>query len=295
MATKIIPLIPKHTVYVEPFCGGATILFKKPWPNVTNTDHYREIINDKDSNLINFYHVLRDKEKGPELVERLQLTLYSEIEHKNAKDLESGSDIDRAWAYYVNIRQSFSNALNAGWRRSVYSRNEAATWANKIASLPSYLDRMVSVQVACQDAITIIRQFDSPQTFFYCDPPYPNAHQGHYDGYSIEDFKNLVTALDNCQGSFLLSNYDQPEINIPADWDRFEFSAHASASGRGSVGADRSRKATSEELGNRKRFEVVWRRFNRVPVRPEIQKLYDSGKFDCFASNLDHDILKGLL
>lgn len=60
MAKNIIPLIPQHTVYVEPFCGGATILFKKPWPNVTNTHHYREVINDLDNNLIYFFKTLRD-------------------------------------------------------------------------------------------------------------------------------------------------------------------------------------------------------------------------------------------
>lgn len=52
MASKIIPYIPKHTVYVEPFCGSATILFKKPWPNVTNTHHYREYINDTNKCLL---------------------------------------------------------------------------------------------------------------------------------------------------------------------------------------------------------------------------------------------------
>jgi hypothetical protein len=89
-----------------------------------------------------------------------------------------------------------------------------------------------------------------------------------------------VSTLDNCQGSFLLSNYDQG-IEMPADWERFEFGANSSSHGR--VGHDRSQKA-DESGKNRKRTEVVWRRFNRVPVREEIQKLYNSGAFDCFAS-----------
>ena len=58
MAHNVIPLLPKHTVYVEPFCGGATIMFKKPWPAVSNRDHYREVINDHDERLINFYRAL---------------------------------------------------------------------------------------------------------------------------------------------------------------------------------------------------------------------------------------------
>jgi len=280
-AANIVPLIPKHTVYVEPFAGGAAVFFAKPWPEVGTSTHYREYLNDKDERLINLYRVLQTPEKREALVERLSLTLFSETEYAKAKDLESESDVDRAWAYYVNIQQSFINQLNGGWGRGVYSRNLQATWAKKVARLPEYLDRMSSVGVTCDDALTIIQQLDSPQTFFYCDPPYPGAHQGHYDGYTVEDFQTLVETLNQCQGSFLLSNYEQPSVTMPDDWERFEFDATASSRGRG--GYDRSQKRDESDQ-NRQRTEVVWRRFNRVKPRPEILSLYASGAFACFAS-----------
>lgn len=281
MACKIVPLIPRHTVYVEPFAGGAAIFFAKPWPDVSGNNHYREYLNDKDERLINFYRILQTSEKRDALIERLSLTLFSEAEHAKAKDLESGNEIDRAWAYYVNIQQSFSSTLNRGWGRGVYAQNQQATWVNKVSRLPEYLIRMASVGITCQDALKVIEQLDSPQTFFYCDPPYVGTDAGHYKGYSIKDFQSLIDALDKCQGSFILSNYDQSEAKIPDDWERFEF--HATNHSRGRVGYDRSKKA-DESHQNRKRTEVVWRRFNRVQVRPEIQALYDSGAFDCFAS-----------
>lgn len=279
MSSKIVPLIPKHTVYVEPFAGGAAVFFAKPWPQVTNKNHYREYLNDKDERIINFYRVLQTPVKRDELIERLQMTLYSEAEHKKAKELDNGTDVDRAWAYYVNSQQSFSNVLNTGWSRGIYGRTLQATWANKIAELPQYLHRMASVGIACQDALTIIKQYDSPQTFFYCDPPYPNANQGHYAGYTLQDFQTLVDTLNQCQGSFILSNYDQPDAIIPTDWQRIEFTATASSQRR--VGYDRSKKE-DESSQNRQRTEVLWRRLNRVPVREEIAKLYASGAYDCF-------------
>jgi DNA adenine methylase len=277
MASKIVPLIPKHTVYVEPFAGGATILFAKPWPDVSNADHYREVINDTNRNVTNFFSVLRDN--GKELCDKLALTLYDETEHKIAKDLNTECQIENARRFYVNVQQSFANKINSGWRRGVFGGNLAASWATSVERLPQYIDRMRSVHISCQDALKCIKQWDSPQTFFYCDPPYPNADQGHYKGYTIEDFQALVKTLDECHGSFLLSNYDQN--CIPQDWERFEFSAVASSRGRG--GYDRSKKMDESEQ-NRKRTEVVWRRFNRTPVRKEIQELYDSGKFNCFVS-----------
>jgi DNA adenine methylase len=177
--------------------------------------------------------------------------------------------------------QSFAGKIDAGWGRSVFSQNRAASNFNKVAQLPEYLDRMGAVHFSNQDALKVIRQWDSPQTFFYCDPPYPGANQGHYEGYTIEDFANLVKTLDNCQGSFILSNYEQP--GVPIDWERFEFSAHCSVTRKGKVGVDRSKKA--ESLEGRKRIEIAWRRFNRVAVRPEIKKLYETGKYDCFGGD----------
>ena len=278
MASKIVPLIPQHTVYVEPFAGGAAVFFAKPWPKVTSNNHYREVLNDKDQRIINFYQQLRDN--GQALCDKLQLTQYSEAEHKLAKDLDCEDKLEAARRYYTNSQQSFANKVNAGWGRSVYGQNSAATWANKVNQLPEYIDRMASVHIACDDALKVIKQWDSPQTFFYCDPPYPGTDCGHYCGYTIADFQALVDTLKDAQGSFILSNYDQPQVMIPDDWERFEF--EATASSRGRVGYDRSKKMDESEQ-NRKRTEVVWRRFNRVPVREEIQKLYDSGAYDCFA------------
>lgn len=277
MASKIVPLIPKHTVYVEPFCGGATILFAKPWPNVSSIAHYREIINDYDKNIITFFKILRDR--GDELCEKISLTLYSEEEYKISKNFDCEDDLEKARRYFVNIQQSFSNNLNGGWGRNVFSRNNAATWQNKINHLNDYIERMQNIYISCDDALKVIKQWDSPQTFFYCDPPYPGANQGHYKGYNIQDFKNLIDTLDYCQGSFLLSNYEQKDVLIPPHWEKFEFDAVASSRGR--VNYDRSKKMDESDQ-NRKRKEIVWRRFNRVPVREEIQALYDSGKFNCF-------------
>jgi DNA adenine methylase len=281
MVHNILPLIPKHTVYVEPFAGGAAVFFAKPWPNTENSHHYREVLNDKDEHLINFYRVLQTPEKREALIDRLSLTLYSEAEYAKSKDLENGDEVQRAWAYFVNINTSFSNKLNGGWGRQVFARNSAATWVQRVERLSEYLERMSSVYIACDDALTVIRQWDSPQTFFYCDPPYPGTECGHYGGYTVEDFQALVSTLNECQGSFILSNYEQAGANIPDDWERFEFEATMSSKGR--VGYDRSKKA-DESHQNRERTEVVWRRFNRVPMRDEIKRLYASGAFDCFAS-----------
>ena len=63
MVSKILPLIPKHTVYIEPFFGGGSVFFRKPYPAISDNSHYREVINDFDERAINFFRVLQDKNK----------------------------------------------------------------------------------------------------------------------------------------------------------------------------------------------------------------------------------------
>jgi len=272
MAPNIIPLIPHHTVYVEPFAGGLAILFMKPTPIVTNTDNYREVVNDLDGRIINFYRVMQDKRKAVELKRMIKYTLYSKAEHTKSNDLiksGEGSDVLQAWALYVNLNCSFANVIGKGWGFSVLGRNSPETWKLKRSHLLNFGNRFEGVYIENSDAIEVIKRWDSPHTFFYCDPPYPETNQGHYGGYTVEQFQKLVNALEAAQGSFMLSNYDQPSISIPEDWERHEFKATMSASNH------------KDGIKN-ERTEVIWRRFNRVPVRDDIAKLYASGNYDCF-------------
>jgi len=290
MSSKIIPLIPKHTVYVEPFAGGASVFFAKPWPDVSNSDHYREALNDLNGEIVNLYRCFQDKTLASELIHRLQFNLYSRAEYSLAREIYKNptahSQIDRAWATYVNAEMSFAGKMSGGWGTAVFTANLASTWAKKVSRLTDYLERMSSVYIEQDDALKVIERWDSPQTFFYCDPPYPGANQGHYSGYSHEDFNRLINTLHNCQGSFLLSCYGFENSHR---WREFKFEAHCTASGQGMAGKgrDKSRAATSAEQGNRKRVEHVYFRTNSKPVRSEIQALFDSGKFDCFTGGQD--------
>ncbi len=265
MASKIIPLIPQHTVYVEPFCGGATILFAKGSVFTGNNDHYREVINDTNQDVINFFEVCRDR--GEELQHLLDYSLYSQEEHRRAKAYNGDDKLWKAYYFFVNINQSFANKIHGGWGTSVCGCNYAKAYKNKI-NITQVIDRLKSCYITSEDALACIKRWDSPQTFFYCDPPYPNTDQGHYSGYSQQDFENLIETLKSCQGSFILSCYHNDAV--PQDWERFEFDASCSASNTNAGGH------------RQKRTEVVWRRFNTVEPRPEIIEIYKKKPFQRF-------------
>ncbi|MDR2551856.1 MAG: DNA adenine methylase [Treponema sp.] len=70
-----------------------------------------------------------------------------------------------------------------------------------------YAARLQRVQIECRDALRIIESRDTAETFFYLDPPYVGSDQGHYDGYSQEDFDALLALLEGLKGRFLLSSF----------------------------------------------------------------------------------------
>lgn len=272
MAHKIVPLIPKHINYVEPFFGGGAVFFSKPFPKITNSGHYKEIINDKDQRLIRFYRVFQNRYE--DLYELLDKTLYSKVEYQKSKMILNGEimvdEVWFAWAYFVNIQQSFASQLLGGWGFSSSAINHASVWRNKVEGLARFKDRMGKTVIECDDALKVIQKWDSPHSFFYCDPPYPRTDQGHYEGFALKDYENLIEVLDSSEGSFLLSNYEQ-DVSIPNDWEKFEFSAVMSCTN------GRHRKKH-----NTKRTEIVYRRLNKKALSEENRKILAKPAFDCF-------------
>lgn len=262
IASKIVERMPGHTCYVEPFFGGGAVLFRKGYPSVTNADNYREVINDRDQELVGFWRALRD---DPDLLRQLQALPYSKAIYDEAVSLK-GTAKDKPWAKYVRICQAFANIECNGWVRNKPrargdEKNAPASWMNRTAiHLPAASERLQGAYIECSGALGVIKQWDTPYTLHYCDPPYPGAAQGHYSGYTLKDLQDLVDCLAECKGSIMLSNYDQPGLTVPDDWARVEFSAFSSAS----LGSSRSSGARTEVLWIKDRSsscpnqEILW-------------------------------------
>lgn len=209
MAKHIVPLLPKHNLYCEPFCGGAAIFFAKEKSNV-------EVLNDTNRELINFYRVVQN-EFG--LLEReIQISLHSRDLHRKASVIynhpDMFTDVKRAWALWVLSAQGFAGQLDSSWGFDVSKNSTPKKVANKRDAFSLDLAiRLQDVQLECADALYIIRSRDRAESFFYCDPPYYNSDMGHYDGYSLTDFRELLDALSQIKGKFMLSSYPSPVLS----------------------------------------------------------------------------------
>ena len=203
LATKICSLIPEHTLYSEPFIGGGAIFFaKEPSPI--------EVLNDTNKELINFYKVVQNDFVS--LEKEIRITLHSRDLHRKASVIYNNpdmfSEIKRAWAVWLLSSQSFCAQLDGTFG---YDKSKNTTTKKVINKRDSFTEelaiRLQNVQLECADALYVIRSRDTLNSFFYCDPPYFNSDCGHYNGYTEQDFENLLITLSKIEGKFLLSSY----------------------------------------------------------------------------------------
>ncbi|CAN5428285.1 DNA adenine methylase [soil metagenome] len=243
LAAKIVAMIPQHNLYCEPFIGGAAVFFTKPPSPV-------EVINDTNKELINFYQIVQNDFVS--LEKEIRITLHSRDQHRKAQVIYANpdmfSEIKRAWALWVLASQSFSSGLDKAWGYDISRNTTSKKISNKRASFTEdYAIRLQNVQIECTDALRIINSRDNENAFFYCDPPYYNSNCGHYDGYSLQDFTNLLDALANTKGKFILSSYPSPvlkQYTATHGWNTITFESTVSVANNSS----KPRKAKTEVL-----------------------------------------------
>lgn len=233
LVPKLLKLIPPHRVYNEPFFGGGALFFAKPSSSV-------ESINDINDNMVNFYKQV--KRDFPKLVDEIEVTLFSEWQHKQAKELWlNGADknkIERAWAVFVLSHQSFSGMLGESWAYS-RSRNQAEYFKRVKRNFDeNYTKRLERTQIFCRDAIDVITAMDSPDTFHFIDPPYINTDCAHYEGYTVDDFNRLLNTVSSIKGKFLLTTFPTDILATQTaknGWITIKNEMHKSAGGLGAT------------------------------------------------------------
>jgi DNA adenine methylase len=223
MAKSIVSQFPPHTTFVDVFGGSAAILLaKEPSPV--------EVYNDIHSGLVTLFRVLRDPELFPQFEWLCQLTLYSreEMEHCRASWQTESDQVTKAWMFFVATRQGFvgSGAWAYGVVPDKSGKNQnVQRWLNAIDRLAAVCQRLSTVQVEQAAWARVLDRYDTPDTLFYCDPPYvPDTRVSKNDYLHEMDeaaHTALVEKLLTIRGKAVLSGYDHA-LYAPlgrAGWD----------------------------------------------------------------------------
>ena len=205
---EILARFPRnYKRYIEVFGGAGWVLFHKPPGNDF------EVFNDFNGNLVNLYRCVREQPEA--LRNELRYMLNSRLDFEYMKGMLHSRavlpDVRRAAYYYALIRYSYAAGT------STFGSQPHAMW-NNFPLIESAAGRLQKVVIENKDCVKLIRQYDRPENFFYCDPPYYNADQ-YYEAVSSDGFDHagLADALLGIKGKFLLSYNDCPEIRALYD------------------------------------------------------------------------------
>lgn len=271
LAPWIISHFPEHRIYVEPYCGGASVMMRKPRV-------YSECINDLNGEIVNLFKVLRDESTAAELRKRLYLTPFAHDEFREAYQ-PIGDEIEQARRTVIKGFMGFGSAAitsasarSAGFRpgsnhyispstgfRANSNRSgtvPAHDWANYPDAIPAMVERLRGVVIESKDAVRVMLQHDTDNTLHYVDPPYPKSTRDKGSDYSHEmtddDHRELAKVLRSLKGKVVLSGYpcEMYDKELFSDWRRVERPHLAD--------------------GARKRTEVLWMNFEAGEHQPSL-------------------------
>jgi DNA adenine methylase len=226
----LLPLLPKTHIFCEAFAGSAVVLLNREPSPV-------EVLNDIDSDITNFFHVLRDR--PDELIEKLYLTPFSREEFRRAievKDISGLDPVERARLFFIRaeqVRIGLEQTATLGrWAWCKYTSRSGmagavSRWTNRILALWAVVERLRRVQIENDDAFNVIKRYDSKDTLFYLDPPYPHEVRGDPRAYGFEmneaDHKRLAELMHSIKGKAALSGYKGPLLeSLYNDWTRID-------------------------------------------------------------------------
>jgi len=242
IAPWIVSHFPAHRVYLEPFGGAASVLLRKPRPEVGGGECY----NDLDHSVVNLFQVLREPDQAKELARRIGLTPFAREEYDLAFKF-ARCPIERARRLIVRsyMGHGSSSAVasrQTGFRASMINRKGALP-ANEWPGLPSALlavrDRLQGVLIEHRPALALIDRYDTPETLAYLDPPYMPATRSakRRGGQAFHAYAHEMTEVDHAQllhrarafsGMVAISGYASDLYDdLLGDWARHEFDTHA--------------------------------------------------------------------
>ncbi|MGD9855364.1 MAG: DNA adenine methylase, partial [Planctomycetaceae bacterium] len=194
-----------------------------------------ETYNDVDGEVVNFFRVLRNRTE--DLVREIVLTPFSREEFAVALETHNGiTDVERARRFFTRARQVRTGlAQTASVGRWANCKNTSragmsgvvSRWLGSVEHLPQIAERLLRVQIENRPALDIVKLYDSDDTLFYCDPPYPHESRGDSKAYAYEmtddEHRQLAQTLNAAQGKVALSGYRCPLMQkLYGHWNRID-------------------------------------------------------------------------
>ena len=196
----------KPKCVVDLFGGGGSILL-----NISNVKS--KVYNDKDSEIVNLFRVIQDKELNDKLVHYFNNIIVSRemFEEFKYQDINTLTQFERAKRTIYLWKCAFSSRRNSETSFSFgYSKARAVHSMETVAKqLPLLLNVVKQWYIENLDFTQIIPKYDGDDTLFIIDPPYyvegKNTKYYKHNMSSVEDQYFIRDEILKIKGKFLIT------------------------------------------------------------------------------------------
>lgn len=205
LAKHILPLFPKHTTYVEPFCGAAALFWlKDDQANV-------EVLNDIDGELVNLYRVIKHHLE-PFITEfKWALTSRQMYEWLKITVPDTLTDIQRAARFFYLQKLAFGGKTTGRTFGTSATRPPRMNILRIEEDLSEAHLRLANVYLEHLDWKACIEKYDREGTLFYLDPPYWKV-QGYGVPFELEEYERMAELARTIKGRMIISINDHEEM-----------------------------------------------------------------------------------
>ena len=197
----ILPMIPPHVCYDEPFFGGGAVLFAKDRSNV-------EVINDINGNLVALYRNLQFH--LPALLGELEWLFAS---RQNLTDFiaQPGlTELQRAARFLLVNRTSFGGGMRSFGVAKTKGGGVGFDHEKVSTLIDAAHKRLNGVVVENLSYERCLKNYDSADTFHFIDPPYQNATNGGYKGWDEKQLTTFRRDVSKLKGKWIVTLNDSP-------------------------------------------------------------------------------------
>lgn len=192
MLKHVLPMIPQHVCYCEPFAGGLAVLLAKERSKV-------EVVNDINGDLVALYRNLQFH--LPALLKEMRWMFSSR---------QGLTELQRASRFLLVNRTSFAGGMSSYAVAKTAGGGAALDrkgLSRVLANAHRRLDRVVVEHLPYERCLG---NYDSKDSFFFLDPPYLDAPTKAYAGFSAADMRGLRKRIEKLKGKWLLTVDDSP-------------------------------------------------------------------------------------
>jgi len=249
LAPWIISCFDSHKTYVEPFGGGANVLLRKVMLEIPdNRDTPTNIYNEYDTHIFSVLLCVKTPHLNrllcAEIADRPYCTetlkqAYASVGKRRFDLVQCAADtLTRS---YLGFHAGATTGLKTGLRGIRPGNSPDKIWQYLPILLKQYQHALQKVELHMLDYHQALIEYDSPNTLFYLDPPYPSEMRSpscqavYRHEMTTQDHIALLHRILQLQGQVIISTYNNPLYNqVLSGWSKITKNA-ATASRRGSA------------------------------------------------------------